>query len=122
MEELSFDKTLFRVQVHRLPYHFMNVKAVEKLCEVLGQVIYSIDPTEIEGGNWCGCLEHDDRDCNLWLESKGRLTEDQKKFDQSLHATLFAPSRKTSLLQDSINPNWAHRRSMFIVRQRVGLN
>ena len=22
---------------------------------------------------WCGCLNHDDRECGLWIESKGTL-------------------------------------------------
>jgi len=25
---------------------------------------------------WCGCLTHDDKDCELWIESEGRLSID----------------------------------------------
>ncbi|XP_030948924.1 uncharacterized protein At4g02000-like [Quercus lobata] len=30
---------------------------------------------------WCGHLDHGDKDCKLWIESKGTLTPDHKQFD-----------------------------------------
>ena len=42
----------------------------------------------------CGRLEHDDRDCDLWLESKGCLTADQKQYGPTLRASPFVSSRK----------------------------
>ena len=35
---------------------------------------------------WFGCLSHDDKDCNLWFESKGTLSVDNKQFGPWLHA------------------------------------
>lgn len=43
----------------------------------------------------CGRLEHDDRDCDLWLESEGSLTDNQKQFGPTLRAAPFVPSRKS---------------------------
>ena len=40
----------------------MNVKAAEKICEVIGQIVHSTDPVETEGGQFYedssgdGCL------------------------------------------------------------------
>lgn len=27
---------------------------------------------------WCGCLTHDDRDCNIWIDSEGTLDPDSQ--------------------------------------------
>ena len=35
---------------------------------------------------WCGCLNHDDRDCELWLDSEGSLKVEEQKFGPWLRA------------------------------------
>lgn len=30
---------------------------------------------------WCGRLDHGDKDCPLWIQSKGSLTMEQQQFD-----------------------------------------
>ena len=43
---------------------------------------------------WCGCLDHDDRDCDHWVDSKGTLTTEQQQFALSLRAPPFKSARK----------------------------
>ena len=44
--------------------------------------------------HWCGRLTHDDKDCQIWIESEGMLQPDQRQFDPSIYAHVFIPSRK----------------------------
>ena len=44
---------------------------------------------------WCGRLTHDDRDCDLWIESKGTLRIDQREFGPQLRAPPFIPLKRT---------------------------
>ena len=38
---------------------------------------------------WCGCLNHDDRDIELWVQSNGTLTLDQQQFGLFLRASPY---------------------------------
>ena len=43
---------------------------------------------------WCGRLTHDDRDCELWIESEGTLKTEERQFGPRLRALTFVGSRK----------------------------
>lgn len=38
---------------------------------------------------WCRCLDCDDKECSLWIVSKGTLTPDQKQYDHTLRASPY---------------------------------
>ena len=115
VQDLSFDRTLFWVQIHNLPFSLMTVETAISLGSTLGMVSRPKDGVEMKGGNfmwvrvavdvtkplsrgrmimwdqgregwvsfmyerlpnicnWCGLLMHDDKDCDVWLNSKGTL-------------------------------------------------
>ena len=43
---------------------------------------------------WCGRLTHSDKECPLWIQSKGTLTMDQRQFSQSLRAPPYRATNK----------------------------
>ena len=43
---------------------------------------------------WCGCLTHDDRDCEVWVESEGSLSPESQQFGPWLKAAPFVPARR----------------------------
>ncbi|XP_030970617.1 uncharacterized protein LOC115990998 [Quercus lobata] len=47
---------------------------------------------------WCGHLTHDDRGCDIWIESEGTLRNDQKEFGSSLRAPPFVVSKKKTIM------------------------
>ena len=47
---------------------------------------------------WCGRLTHDDRDCELWLDSEGTLEETDKWYGPWIRAQSFASSRKAKII------------------------
>lgn len=36
---------------------------------------------------WCGCLNHFDKDCDLWIESEGTLTQDDQAYGPWIDAS-----------------------------------
>ena len=44
---------------------------------------------------WCELVSHDDKDCVLWLSSRGTLTVDEQQFGPWIRAPQFNPTRKT---------------------------
>ena len=43
---------------------------------------------------WCGRLTHNDKDCEIWLQSEGTLRPEECQFGSGLHAPAFVASRK----------------------------
>ncbi|XP_075665607.1 uncharacterized protein At4g02000-like [Castanea sativa] len=43
---------------------------------------------------WCGRLTHSDKNCKLWIESKGTLSPDQQQFNSSLKAAPYSATGK----------------------------
>ena len=43
---------------------------------------------------WCGRLNHSDKNCELWIESKGTLTPDQQQFNSTLRAAPYSSAGK----------------------------
>ena len=44
---------------------------------------------------WCGTVSHDDKECSLWLASKGSLSLDQQEYGAWLRASLSSSVGKT---------------------------
>lgn len=43
---------------------------------------------------WCGCLDHDDKDCEIWVQNEGNLDASKKKYDSSIRAKPVYQSSK----------------------------
>ena len=52
VQELNFDRTLFWVQIHNLPFSLMTVETAISLGETLGVVSKPRDTSEMKGGNF----------------------------------------------------------------------
>lgn len=46
---------------------------------------------------WCGSLTHDDKDCELWLESEGTLPLESQQFGAWIRAPPFVQSRRNTI-------------------------
>ena len=137
--DLEFKRILIWVQIHDVPYNFMNKTVAVKLYEVVGAVCQSRDEGETDEGSflrikvvidiskplcmgrlislskgeqswvsfkyerlpnicyWCGCLNHVDSDCDLWIESKDKLTKENQAYGAWIRATPFVKGRSSVL-------------------------
>ena len=43
---------------------------------------------------WCGHLNHSDKNCELWIDSKGTLTSEQQQFDSTLKVAPYTSAVK----------------------------
>ena len=43
---------------------------------------------------WCGCFDHGDKDCDLWIQSKGTLQPTSQRFGSWIRANQSEPSKK----------------------------
>ena len=43
---------------------------------------------------WCECLDHDDKDCEIWVQNEGNLDASKKKYDSSIRAKPVYQSSK----------------------------
>ena len=43
---------------------------------------------------WCGCLDHADKDCKVWIHSNGSLKTKYRRYDSSIRALPFYSSSK----------------------------
>ena len=135
LEELSFDKVSFWVQVHNIPISYRSRSVAEDICDGIGRVDRTTDISECECGNyirvrvtidvfqplcrgrvirlednekvwvtfryerlpnfcyWCGCLDHGDKECDLWIQSKGNLQKSSQQYGSWLRATSSGASK-----------------------------
>ena len=135
LEDLSFDKVVFWVQVQNIPISYRTRSVAEDICDGIGRVDCTTDTLECECGNyirvrvtidvfqplcrgrvirlednekvwvtfrykrlpnicyWCGCLDHGDMECDLWIQSKGTLQKSSQQYGSWLRATLSGASK-----------------------------
>ena len=62
LKDLAFDKAIFWVQVHDIPIHFMSKRVAESICNIIGEVWRSSEPTDDNGGNFMSA-------CHNWYQS-----------------------------------------------------
>ena len=48
---------------------------------------------------WCGSISHDEKDCSLWLCSKGTLKLDDQQFGLWIRASLFNQTKKSVVIK-----------------------
>ena len=70
--------------------------------------------------NWCRRLDHSDKDCSLWIQSKGTLTAEQRQFGKNLRASPYRSFNKpivfvTGFYDNVANPSAASEDRLIAV-------
>lgn len=58
---------------------------------------------------WCGHLSHDDKECVVWLSSKGALSREEQQYGPWLRAPQFNPARKMIVEVQGFDSLCSHR-------------
>ena len=157
VEELSFDKVSFWVQVHNIPIRYRNRSVAEDICDSIGQVHRSAKNSEGGGGSymrvqvtldvyqplcrgmvikleegekiwvsfkyerlpniyyWCGCFNHGDKDCDIWIQSKGTLQVSSQQFGAWLRAP---PAASTNSKVIQVSGYYENRKENISTQRR----
>uniref|UniRef100_A0A2N9EX83 Reverse transcriptase domain-containing protein n=1 Tax=Fagus sylvatica TaxID=28930 RepID=A0A2N9EX83_FAGSY len=78
--DVVFDSCSFWVQIHDLPVRCMTSGVCGKIGKTLGQVEQVEEFHEGRGGGNFMRISHDDRDCALWLNSRGHMTSVHQEY------------------------------------------
>ncbi|XP_075663122.1 uncharacterized protein LOC142632636 [Castanea sativa] len=69
---------------------------------------------------WCGCLDHNYKDCVLWIKSKGTLSPDQHQFNSSLRAPSYRVYNKPVVSVPGFFDNVDNSRPRNLAKLGVG--
>ena len=68
---------------------------------------------------WCRCLDHDNKDCELWIQSKGSLQKNQQQYGPSIRAPPFKPFNNSVIhvpgFYENRSSHWRKGRSDTVV-------
>ena len=157
IQELKFCTTSFWVQIHDLPYSYLNIETALSLGDSLGMVMKPKDTSEMVEGSFmrvrvvvditkplyrdrrvmwdqssegwisfkyerlpnicyrCGQLSHDDKDCILWIQSKGSLLKEDQQFGPWIRANQYNPVKKVTIKVEGFDTPELGSRSRNIV-------
>ncbi|KAL0012144.1 hypothetical protein SO802_007252 [Lithocarpus litseifolius] len=169
IQNISFDKASFWVQIHDLPARRMTREVGERIGRTLGEVKevdvpttdnllgkyirvhVRIDITQALGRGrlinfggstpvwvafkyerlpifcyWCGKLNHDDKDCGMWLRSKGSLQAHDQQYGSWLRASpekLQCPRESsTTMAMDGDSEEAGLKRKLVVPLGEMDLN
>jgi len=58
---------------------------------------------------WCGRLTHDDKNCDIWIQSKGTLKVENQQFNSSLRVAPYTTAGKAVIFVPGYYEDWVKR-------------